>query len=195
MFFRYELVDSGPTQWTPVKSLERFRKTVNGNHTSYSDEVELDDDHSNLPLSSLVRIYPRGGVIVPSESVDMVSDILEFHTKFEIEYKGKPRFLPDDISKFRIDFLNEEFTEYVDSVNSEDLHDQLDALVDLVYVTLGAAHLHGFDFNEAWRRVHSANMSKVLAQSSEESKRGYSKDVVKPEGWTAPDLSDLVFTE
>jgi len=69
--------------------------------------------------------------------------------------------------------------------------DQLDALVDLAYVVLGTAFMHGFDFNEAWRRVHAANMQKVRATSPDVSKRNSSLDVVKPEGWTPPDLSDL----
>ena len=59
-------------------------------------------------------------------------------------------------------------------------------------VALGTAYMQGFNFKEAWRRVHEANMRKVRATSEEQSKRNSSSDVVKPAGWVAPDLKDLV---
>ena len=118
--------------------------------------------------------------------------IKEFHTKFGLEYNDKPRALPRDLRNFRIDFMEEELTEYAVSAANGDKHGQLDALVDLVYVAVGTAYLHGFDFNEAFKRVHEANMKKVRATSFRDSKRGSVYDVVKPEGWTAPDLTDLV---
>lgn len=121
--------------------------------------------------------------------MDLLSDIREFHEKFGLAYRGSPRFLPTELAEFREQFMMEELEEYSDSLV---LANQLDALVDLVYVAIGTAYLQGFDFNEAWRRVHEANMKKVRVDRAENSKRGSTFDVVKPEGWTAPDLSDLV---
>lgn len=119
-----------------------------------------------------------------------VDDIQAFHEKFDLTYYGPPRALPVDLQRFRNTFLWEEVTEYV---NSDELEDNLDALVDLVYVALGTSYLHGFDFTEAWRRVHEANMKKVRATKDTDSKRGSAAhDVVKPPGWTPPDLTDLV---
>jgi predicted HAD superfamily Cof-like phosphohydrolase len=126
-------------------------------------------------------------------SVDPFADIIDFHEKFQLIYSGKPRRLPDDLSEFRIKFLKEELQEYIRAVDLDDFPDQLDALVDLAYVTLGTAYLHGFNFNEAWRRVHRANMMKIRAMRPEDSTRGNHRfDIVKPKGWTAPDLTDLV---
>jgi predicted HAD superfamily Cof-like phosphohydrolase len=102
--------------------------------------------------------------------------------------------------------LQEELNEYKKSVamgagsqllDPDNVHSHmaqaLDGLVDLVYVALGTAYLHGFDFREAWRRVHFANMNKVRAsQDGSDSKRGSSYDVIKPPGWRPPDHSDLV---
>lgn len=138
--------------------------------------------------------------------VDMVKDIAEFHEKFRLRYDNQPRALPRDIRGFRQRFMNEELQEYIEAslnvelaIKAEDdaeithfLEQQLDALVDLVYVALGTAHLHGFDFNTAWYRVHKANMAKVRAEDASESKRGSSFDVVKPKGWVAPNHKDLV---
>lgn len=135
---------------------------------------------------------------------DLVTDIEEFHRKFQNGYDGKPRLLPGDMAEFRRKFLDEELVEYktandeaVEAMNEGDdpatnLEDMLDALVDLVYVAVGTAHLHGFNFREAWRRVHEANMKKVRATSAAQSTRNYAGDVVKPPGWTAPTHADLV---
>lgn len=142
--------------------------------------------------------------------VDVFADIVEFHTKFDLLYGGKPRSLPDDLAKFRARFMDEELNEYLVATTillaelkkASDykdpsritalLEDQLDALVDLVYVAVGTAYLHGFDFNRAWFRVHLANMAKVRALNESDSKRESTWDVVKPEGWTAPSHTDLV---
>ena len=123
------------------------------------------------------------------EEPNFIDDIRAFHEKFNLTYDGPPRQLPDDLKGFRERFLLEEVQEYVLAVTQED---RLDALVDLMYVLLGTAYLHGFDFSEAWRRVHRANMSKVRAYSADDSKRNSTHDVVKPQGWVAPDHSDLV---
>lgn len=142
--------------------------------------------------------------------VSFLKDVEEFHRKFGLEYNGKPRALDLQLGAFRHDFKHEELSEWqrsqfallrvlaADSRNNVDvshhLEQQLDALVDLAYVLFGTVHLQGFGpiFEEAWRRVHEANMAKVRAERAEDSKRGSTFDVVKPEGWLPPEHSDLV---
>lgn len=124
--------------------------------------------------------------------MDLFQDIKEFHEKFGLEYKGSPRNLEEELGGFRFKFMVEELTEYSDGRAEQDLAKQLDALVDLAYVALGTAYMHGFDFNEAWRRVHAANMLKVRALAATDSKRGSTFDVIKPENWSPPVLDDLV---
>jgi len=116
--------------------------------------------------------------------MSMIRDIKEFHEKFNLTYEGGPRELPVELDIFRTNFIQEELDEYIDSSN---LEHKFDALIDMVYVILGTAYMHGFDFEEGWKRVHEANMTKIR-QPSERS--GF--DVVKPDGWKAPDLGDLV---
>lgn len=142
----------------------------------------------------------------------MMSDIESFHQRFGLEYTGKPRVLDLDLMEFRNRFLEEETEEWffsgaeaIHHINNSDspeeafythkLEKQLDGLVDLVYVAFGTAYLQGFDsakFSIAWRRVHEANMRKIRASSADESKRGSTFDVVKPPGWQAPRLTDLI---
>lgn len=141
-------------------------------------------------------------VFLDRELTRMWNDIEEFHHKFHLSYGGAPRVLPEDLMDFRIKFLQEELEEYkrawgdirMDGDSLKSREDMLDALVDLVYVALGTAYLHGFNFAEAWRRVQVANMAKVRVERVEDSKRGSKFDVVKPTGWTAPSHSDLVGT-
>jgi predicted HAD superfamily Cof-like phosphohydrolase len=118
-------------------------------------------------------------------SPNLPGDIKAFHEKFELAYEGPPRWLPGMLSEFRSRFLEEEILEYRTALT---LEGKFDALVDLVYVAIGTAHLHGFPFDEAWRRVHKANMSKVRGASE----RSASYDVVKPPNFVPPDLTDLV---
>ena len=124
--------------------------------------------------------------------MNLFQAITEFHEKYGLTGPEQPSVLENDLANFRIEFMSEEWEEYCDAHAIDDLEGMLDALVDLVYVALGTAYLHGFDFNEAFKRVHEANMKKVRAERQDESKRGSSYDVVKPDGWTPPDLSDLV---
>lgn len=120
--------------------------------------------------------------------IDMVRDVAEFLQKFDLMYAGPPRRLQPDMREFRITAALEEVKEYA---VANTMAGELDALVDSVYFTLGTALLHGFDFRCAWERVHAKNMEKVRVKSAEESKRDSEYDVVKPPGWTPPDLHDL----
>lgn len=122
-------------------------------------------------------------------AMDMIE---EFHKKFRLASASKPKVLTRGLYEFRTALMQEELDEYHDAYKKKDLEGQLDALVDLVYVVLGTAYIQGLDFNEAFRRVHEANMKKKRVENIEDSKRKSSFDVVKPEGWEPPDLGDLV---
>ena len=122
-------------------------------------------------------------------STNLFKDICEMHKHYKRNYDGPPRVLPPREDELRIKLLQEELQEYEDAVT---LEEKFDALIDLVVVALGAAELHGFPFEEGWNRVLSANMKKLVATAPEQSKRGVIGDLVKPDGWTPPDLKDLV---
>lgn len=119
-------------------------------------------------------------------------DVVDFHKKFGIQYAGPPRDLPDNVAEFRWKRLIEELMEIQYSKTPEE---RLDGFVDLIYIVLGTVHLYGWDFDEAWRRVHRANMAKELCHPNNPGKYGKlgnKLDIVKPKNWKAPDLSDLV---
>lgn len=127
-------------------------------------------------------------------SHDPFYDICRFHEKFKQAYNGPPRQLPLDLFNFRQKFLEEESEEFRLAYHLGDAEKQVDSLIDLIYVAYGTLYLMGIDANEAWRRVHRANMGKVIANpdGDKRSHRDVKYDIVKPEGWMAPDHGDLV---
>lgn len=124
----------------------------------------------------------------------MIEAVREFQRQFDQGYSGPPREMPASIAALRKTLTQEETTELVMAIDRGELHEQLDALVDLFYVIIGTAVQMGVDhvLAEAFWRVHKANMQKTLAPSRHESKRDSAWDIVKPAGWVKPDLTDLV---
>jgi predicted HAD superfamily Cof-like phosphohydrolase len=120
-----------------------------------------------------------------------LEDIAEFHEKFGLQHPhGKQSLHPEEWT-LRHRRLRDELLEYEKAVEDGDDEEVLDGLVDLIYIALGTAYRRGWDIAEAWRRVHSANMAKERGKANN-SKYGSGFDIVKPDGWTGPDHSDLV---
>lgn len=119
-------------------------------------------------------------------------DLLDFHDKFGMPESPHPRILEPELMNFRIDFLEEELAEIEDAYAHEDLAGIADGLVDLVYVAVGTAELMGLPWRELWDEVQRANMSKERALRVEDSKRGSTFDVIKPAGWTPPDIQGIL---
>jgi hypothetical protein len=129
-------------------------------------------------------------------AVNYQGDLNKFIDKFKIPY-GKGLIISTDITNFRLTCIQEEVDELAYAIEAGDEAGILDALVDLIYFAFGTVKVFGFAkvFATAWARVHAANMRKVPVERASQSKRGSCYDVVKPEGWIAPDLHDLVSLE
>ena len=119
-------------------------------------------------------------------------DICKFHEKFGLSNDGKPKILDEHATQFRTKFMYEELEEFIESYNKQDLAGMADALIDLTYVAMGTAYMMGLPWQDLWNEVQRANMSKVRATDASQSKRGSSLDVVKPEGWKAPDIEGVL---
>jgi predicted HAD superfamily Cof-like phosphohydrolase len=103
-----------------------------------------------------------------------------------------PRPLPPEVEEFRLKFVYEELEEYERAIDEGDLAKQFDALLDAVYVLVGNAIIQGLPWHAGWDEVQRSNMSKKRAERADESKRGTTYDVVKPPGWQAPALEELL---
>jgi predicted HAD superfamily Cof-like phosphohydrolase len=82
-------------------------------------------------------------------------DVRNFHDKFGLVTPPAFTFLAPDLLKFRVGFFYEEFQEYKDSYDQGDLGTAIDSLIDLVYITCGAALLHGIQDREFDELVQS----------------------------------------
>lgn len=127
--------------------------------------------------------------------MDLFNMVAAFHEKFELTPTPQPDFPIEEIARLKNKHLQEELDEIVKSLDEGNLEEYFDGLIDLVYVALGAAYLGNLPFNEGFRRVHEANMTKVRALKQEDSKRGSTYDIVKPPGFVAPTLTDLIRKE
>jgi predicted HAD superfamily Cof-like phosphohydrolase len=80
--------------------------------------------------------------------------------------------------------IAEEFDELNEAF---DMEAELDALIDILVVTIGAIHSAGFDAEGAWKEVMSTNFAKIDRETGKVRKREDGK-VLKPQGWTAPNM-------
>ena len=93
--------------------------------------------------------------------------------------------------KMYLGLIDEEFNELLDAVTTDNRVEQLDALVDILVVTLGAIRAAGWDGEAAWKEVMNTNFAKIDPVTGKVIKRADGK-VLKPEGWRAPQLEQFV---
>jgi len=93
--------------------------------------------------------------------------------------------------KMYLGLIDEEYGELVDAVTANDQVEQLDALVDILVVTMGAIRAAGWDSEAAWNEVMNTNFAKINPTTGKVIKREDGK-VLKPEGWKAPELKQFI---
>jgi len=96
----------------------------------------------------------------------------------------------ENIEQYKLyhNLIKEEVQELEDSTTRED---DVDALVDILVVTIGALHSIGVDVEAAWNEVHRSNMAKVDAGTGVVLRREDGK-ILKPEGWQPPNLKQYL---
>jgi predicted HAD superfamily Cof-like phosphohydrolase len=87
--------------------------------------------------------------------------------------------------------IQEEYQELQDAVKAYDKVEQLDALVDILVVTMGAIRAAGWDGEAAWKEVMDTNFAKIDPETGKVRKREDGK-VLKPEGWKPPELAKFI---
>ena len=90
-----------------------------------------------------------------------------------------------------LDLITEEYNELREAIEANDRVEQLDALVDILVVTMGAIRAGGFDGEGAWKEVMNTNFAKINPETGKVIKREDGK-VLKPEGWKAPELAPFL---
>jgi len=97
----------------------------------------------------------------------------------------------EDQFKLYVKLIEEEFKELQEAIASGDRVEQLDALEDILVVTVGAIHSMGADGEGGWKEVMGTNFAKIDKETGKVRKREDGK-VLKPLGWEPPNLKPFV---
>ena len=89
--------------------------------------------------------------------------------------------------KLYVDLIDEERKELQEAIDACDSTEMLDALTDILVVTIGAIHSMGADGEGAWNEVMRTNFAKIDSVTGKVTKREDGK-VLKPVGWMPPEL-------
>jgi predicted HAD superfamily Cof-like phosphohydrolase len=89
-----------------------------------------------------------------------------------------------------VSLIDEEARELYDAITAHDQVETVDALIDILVVTIGALHSMGADAEGAWKEVMATNFAKIEANGKVR-KREDGK-VLKPQGWEPPNLKPFL---
>ena len=93
--------------------------------------------------------------------------------------------------KMYLGLIEEEYKELQLAIDDNDQLETLDALVDILVVTIGAIHSAGMDGEGGWKEVMRTNFAKIDSETGKVRKREDGK-VLKPLGWEPPDLKPFL---
>lgn len=107
--------------------------------------------------------------------------VKEFHEKFGHPTQESPTMLTEDRSSKRYKWMLEEIDEFI---SSNDVYEQADAMIDLIYFALGTLVEMGIEPDKIFSIVHEANMSKLWSDG----KPHYDAEgkTIKPSHWENP---------
>ena len=193
---------------------DREEASPNTPHSTIADEkplaVERYRTAQGAAICPLTADSPVPCPCYESPYVHMVSEFQRAFDPKNLSYnKDRLDELPvDELSALfdlRCRLIDEEFTELKEAVDvyfnqalwfddptalKASKREILDALADLIVVTVGTALAFGFDIDTAMARVHASNMSKLGADG----KPVYREDgkVMKGPHYKKPELEDLI---
>lgn len=109
--------------------------------------------------------------------------VREFHIRFNHPCGGTPQKLDSSRAEKRYKWMLEELDEFIEA---EDMTEQADAMIDVIYFALGTLVEMGIMPDELFEIVHAANMDKLW----EDGKPHYSVDgkTIKPANWEDPHI-------
>ena len=124
-------------------------------------------------------------------SDNWAKDMNDMHVKFGVHEwfeanKGNADLM-DKYLKFRLSMCKEELDETMDAIEARDPEEIVDGLIDMCVFAIGTLNVFGVDANAAWDRVYSANVAKDVGIKEGRPNPFGLPDLIKPEGWTAPD--------
>lgn len=129
----------------------------------------------------------------------MADDVLRFAVSFDqLPVRcGEP--IPANIIELATKLIHEEMVkEFTPAYNAFCAHQSLenmtamvDGALDTIYVILWMLQMFGVPVNACWKEIQRSNMAKLLPDGSY-LKNPETGKVMKPEGWTPPDLFKIL---
>ncbi len=104
--------------------------------------------------------------------------------------QGTELFNQDQFRMY-LKLIEEENRELSVAIDNNDKVETLDALIDILVVTIGAIHSMGADAEGAWKEVMRTNFAKIDKETGKVRKREDGK-VLKPLGWEPPNLKPFI---
>ena len=120
------------------------------------------------------------------EDINRMHAHYEFHDHFNsFDPETRLKFL-----EFRARFLEEELNELKQAIEDRNPEEIVDALIDLIVISIGTMDANEINAHAAWDEVLRANMNKhVGIKESRPNELGL-PDLIKKPGWIPPDHSD-----
>jgi predicted HAD superfamily Cof-like phosphohydrolase len=113
--------------------------------------------------------------------MSMVAQVIEFNKAFEVALHQEMLYA---------NLIEEEYEEWVEEhYINDNPENELKEICDMMYVILGYAIQKGWNLEEAFRRVHESNMTKLV---NGKPLRNATGKVVKGPNYRKPNLKDLV---
>lgn len=121
---------------------------------------------------------------------NMFQDVKDFQTAVGQNVGTKPEFPSPSERILRMKLLKEEFDEYNEGETNNDLENIAKELADIIYIVCGTAVSYGIPLDKVFDEVHRSNMAKLV--DGKPVRRDDGK-ILKPEGWTPPDVKKILY--
>ena len=120
--------------------------------------------------------------------------VQEFHSVYGVPAPKVPQRLTSDRMQLRRNLISEEVQEWGDALAADDFREQVDALIDTLYVVYGTLIEMGVNADAAFAEVHRSNMSKLGADGKPVYRESDNK-VLKGPNFSLPDLTPFIGAE
>ena len=153
--------------------------------------------YDNLTDDELIREADGQGGIVKalSERLDMKQQqpMTAFEEQAFFMRACGQTTVHDNVSQSNLysDLIEEERNEMLEARADGNQVEEFDAVLDQIVVLIGYGLSRGWPMNAGWAEVMRSNMAKIDPYSGTVRRRADGK-VLKPEGWTPPDLASLI---
>lgn len=101
-----------------------------------------------------------------------------------------PTWPGNDMTKLRLDLIDEEVAELKEAIVDNDMIGIADALADILYVVYGAGLTYGLNLDVIFREVHRSNMTKL--DSDGNPIKNEAGKIVKGPNYESPKLEKFI---